>query len=205
MKSAMSCGVSPMLNAGMYSKPAASQKSMKSRMPQPLEEWGYQVPAVGRTAVARADHLLPAVFGVVDHRAAVAQHGDALVDQRLGHIAAHRQALEPSPFARLEEGVAQRRPSRAASSLSAKRPAWSRRCRRQREVHRCQSLLVTGERRLRVDLRAVAALQRRKQRRWVLGPRPHVTLVGLAGGEVHAPAIESLVLDAAFALAGLES
>ena len=38
MKSAMSCGVSSMSKAGMYSKPAASQKSMKSTMPQPLEE-----------------------------------------------------------------------------------------------------------------------------------------------------------------------
>ena len=38
MKSAMSCGVSSMLKAGTYWKPAASQKSMKSEMPQPLEE-----------------------------------------------------------------------------------------------------------------------------------------------------------------------
>ncbi len=48
-------------------------------------------PAVGRIrdttsrragpAVARADHLLPAVLRVVDHRPAIAQDGDPLVDQ----------------------------------------------------------------------------------------------------------------------------
>ncbi len=45
---------------------------------------------------------------MVDHRAAVAQDGDALVDQALGHVAADRQALESAPGARLEKGVAQR-------------------------------------------------------------------------------------------------
>ena len=33
----------------MAAKPAASQKSRKSKIPQPLVEWAYQVPAwVGR-------------------------------------------------------------------------------------------------------------------------------------------------------------
>ena len=60
---------------------------------------------VRRPLVGRANHLLPTILRVVDHRAAVAQDGDALIDQRLSHVLAHRQILEPPPLARLEKGI----------------------------------------------------------------------------------------------------
>ena len=82
-------------------------------MPQPLDEYRYHVPGIGRTAIARPDHLLPLIAAVVDHRSAVPQHGDTLIDQSFGHIAADGEPLKSAPFAGLQKGVAEQRPSQA--------------------------------------------------------------------------------------------
>ena len=57
------------------------------------------VAVVGRPLVAVADHLLEAVARNVDHRTAVTQEGQPLVDHRLPDVTPQRQAAE-AVFAR---------------------------------------------------------------------------------------------------------
>lgn len=42
----MSCGVSSMFSDGTASMPIASPRRRKSKMPQPLDSYGYQKPRV---------------------------------------------------------------------------------------------------------------------------------------------------------------
>ena len=133
-KSAMSCGVSSMLKSGIARKPAASQRSRKSTMPQPLVEYGYQCPRYGGRRSRGPIIFFQRYSGALTIAPAVTQHGDALVDQPLDHVPAQRQALEPSPLARLQERVPDDDRAAATSDACAKRPRTICTVGRQREV-----------------------------------------------------------------------
>ena len=154
---------------------------------------------VGRTPVARADHLLPAVTGVVDHRAAIAEHRDTLIDQPLGHVAAHGQALEAAPRARLQKRMCQLNGAgRLEGNSEPPAPVvgvWL-----QAEF---QPLPIAFALRLEPslcrDLPAVAAFERYEDFRGLLRVNPQKAFVRPAGNEVQAPVIQPFVFEAPIA------
>ena len=115
------------------------------------------------------------------------------------------QALEPAPVAGLEEGVAERRPSRARFSVMANRPDGSAPVGREREVVPRPAVALDLDARLGEDRARRRRLSRRHgDRRRPLGAGPDVALVRLARDDVQAPAVEPPVLDADRALAVAE-
>ena len=77
---------------------------------------------VGRAAVARANHVFPAVVRRVRRAAAESEQRDSLGDEPFRDIPAHRQALEAAPLAGLEKRMADIN-SGGLSQLDGKAPA----------------------------------------------------------------------------------
>src|ERR1039457_2300603 len=160
-------------------------------------------PLIRRSVVGRPDHLLPAIFSMVDHRTAVAQHRQALGNQCLTHILAHRQTLEPPPLPGLEKSIAEA--DRAGLlQCNRKAPGLVVRIGRELELDSLPLGPFDFDVGLRIQLGAISAFQRQEQAHGMLCAQPQVTLVALALDEVHPPPVEALVFYADFAVALLE-
>ena len=166
---------------------------------------GIAIPVarVGRPAIARADHLLPAVFPVVHHRPAVAEHRDPLIDQPFGDVATHGQSPESAPLAGLQERETQHDRT-GLLQLQGKPAGAVVGVRLQREVEALPVVAGHVQPGLGVASRTVPALQRSDQGRRVVGASPDVAFVGSPLDEAHAPAIEALIFDAPFPFPGAE-
>src|SRR5512133_2648043 len=159
---------------------------------------------VRRPAFPRADHLLPTIFGMVNHRAAVAQDSDALLNQALHHIPPVRQAFIPAPCARMQKDVSERHRTRLLklnreSALSVIR-VWSE-C----KIHPLPLGVANSETFLRIDPPVLTVFQGDKEFRRFRGPNADVAFVRLAGNEVQTPPVQALVLDAQLPVPTVES
>jgi len=126
---------------------------------------------VGRTTVARSDHLFPTILRSVGHAAAVAQNGDSLVDEPLGNIISDGQTLEPTPIPRLEKSVSDG-DDRRLLEPECEPAIRVIRIGSQLELELLPLTAGDSEGRLRVDLFAIAAFQGNEQLRGLGGLDP---------------------------------
>lgn len=86
-------------------KPCCLTEVQKVRYAPAIRRIRIPCARVGRTQVARPNHIGPSISRRIHHRTPIPQNSNALFNQTFGHVLAHRQSRKLSPHTRFQNRI----------------------------------------------------------------------------------------------------